>query len=119
MRCLAALALLACTSPESPGTSPPRQAPGPALGQAPDPRPPDREVSAVLDRSGVVRLAGATYDLTLPAEAAQLGLALAAADRLGPLILEGERGTPLEHVKRLLAVLEAAHIDDYRLDLGR
>ena len=108
MRWLAALALVGCTTP-TPTPTPP----------AVPPQVPGLEVTGVLIRTGSVRVGEATFDLTRPDEAADLGRVLASAAGGETLVLEGERGTPMQHVQRLIAVLEAVGIEDYRLDLGR
>lgn len=75
--------------------------------------------SAVLMPSGKVQAAGEEFNLLIPEEAAELGRALARSSGSGALRIEGVRGTPMAHVRRLMAVLEAAGLEEYRLDLGR
>ena len=86
---------------------------------APLPRPPEIHVDARLERDGRLRLGGRLYPFDEPEEGAILGRELARIAAEHPLVLEAERGTPIPIVERLLALLEAAGIEDYRLDLGR
>jgi len=108
---LTALACLACVSPADPD---PAQA---VEAAAPRPRPPGLAVAGLLDKGGVVAVGEARFDLSVAPRAAELGRLL--ARREGTVVLEAERGVPLVHVERLLTLLAATGIEDYRLDLGR
>lgn len=108
---LCLLGVLGCAGPVG-------SRPAPAAEEvASRPRPPGLEVAGVLLPDGVVVVGEARFDLTVAERAAALGRVLAA--RTGAVVLEARRGVPLDHVERLLAVLAAAGIEDYRLDLGR
>ena len=101
--------LTACTAPER-GPEPVARALSPA--------------HARLASDGTVEVGGERYDLDDPQASAALGLRLKAVAAALPaeaptLVLACERGTPFARVELLMAVLEAAQLEDYRLDLGR
>jgi hypothetical protein len=79
---------------------------------------------ATLGPDGIVRFQDGVYDLRRPARAAQLGrelkvLAASLPEDGATLVLAAAKGTPLVEVERLMTVLQAFGIEDYRLDLGR
>lgn len=74
---------------------------------------------ALLQASGVVLVGEGVYALEVTEEAAELGRVLARSAGGQGLHIIARKGTPMAHVQRLLAVLEAAGLDDYRLDLGQ
>lgn len=107
---LIALPCAACTG------SPASEDPAPARHLEP--------ALATLGTDGVVSLAGRVFDLSHSAQAARLGLELRAlvadlGQENSTLVLAARAGTPFTQVERLMAVLDAAGIEDYRLDLGR
>lgn len=74
---------------------------------------------AVLGPDGLARTAGQAFVLERPEEGAELGRVLARSAGGETLRIRVTRGTPTASVQRLLAVLQAAGLDDYRLDLGQ
>ena len=76
--------------------------------------------AAVVTREGSLRIGDRVWNLVDPATAraaAPLLLELVDAGE-GTLIVLGERGAPFEAVEALMALLEEAAIESYRLELG-
>ena len=124
MRRLAVLALAACTAPEEVSEIPSglsaeeKAAMEAALEKA---RP---AADAQLGSDGAVILHGERYDLADPVRGADLGAALVALATTRPpeertLRIDVVKGAPSVGMRRLMAVLEAVGLEDYRLDLGR
>jgi len=103
-RLLAALALVACVTTEPEPLHPPPAA-GPVL---------------VVTRDGAVRGADASFALGDADQREALTRALTRLDEASaePLVFRSQRGTPFAVVEDLLALLDAAGIEDYRVDLN-
>lgn len=107
------LALAACQGANTPTGSAPDLGPS-ALEKA-------RQLATPADVwigcDGHAEFAGASHDLTVPAEAVALAKVLE-VPASGTLTVAVERGTDRSHVTRLMHLLELAEIDAYRIDLG-
>lgn len=101
----AALLAAACVSSEPPSPAP-RPLEGPLF---------------VLTRGGEVRGNDVSFEMSDPRQRAALAQALArvaAASKNSPLTFRSQRGTPFATVEDLMALLEEAGVEDYRLELN-
>lgn len=131
MKRAAVLLLAACTSPQE--VAPPSAGNAELIAMLNDEEKAAMEAAlekarpqtdAVLGADGAVTLSGERYELLDPVRGADLGQALVARARLKPpeqrtLRIDVEKGTPSTATRRLMAVLDAVGLEDYRLDLGR